>query len=221
MKLRNRTAAAIAAVLALGAVTIGSPPPEADASPSIIKFATAGDSITINKTPAMWWRQWDSTTIRKTSPGGFAKSGYTSGQVLKAIPADIPHADVLVIVLGANDMRLGVPVTTVLSNFKRIADKVGAPRVVLAATPPSNLTSTRRCPDRGCRTAQFVLNRAMSTFAYKHGWLFVDPWLKVRQVNNGWTKTYTYDGRHPTFVASEIAKNRLEQAIRIAYKGTL
>jgi hypothetical protein len=126
---------------------------------------------------------------------------------------------VLVIVLGTNDMRLGVPVATVLASFKKIADKVGAPRVVLAATPPSDLTSTGRCPDRGCRTAQYVLNRAMSTYAFQRGWLFVDPWFKVRKPSGGWTSGATYDGRHPTFTASTIAKDRLEQAIRIAYEG--
>lgn len=224
MKIRAFAVAALAAALAFGAgSTINSTPPEASASSEVIHFATAGDSLTINNTTEnpMWWRQWDSTTILKTSPGGYAKSGYTSAQVLAAIPADIPNADVLVIMLGTNDVRLGVANSTTLANFKKIADKVGAPRVVLAATPPSNITTCAGTYS-DCATGQFGLNRAMSTFAYQNGWLFVDPWFKMRQLDGNWTsKTYTYDYRHPTKAGSEVVKHRMEQAIRLAYEGTI
>lgn len=223
MKFRSFAAAVLASALTFTtAVVIDEEPPPVSAATETIHFATAGDSITINNTVEnpMWWRQWDSSTILKTSPGGFAKSGYTSAQVLAEIPADIPGADVLVIALGTNDQRLEVPNSTTFANFVKIADKVGAPRVVVTAIPPSNIFD--QCGDRGCRTEQYVFNRDLSTFAYQQGWHFIDPWFKVRLLNNGWSEpSATYDGRHPSKQSSLIAKHRIEQAIRIAYQGTI
>jgi lysophospholipase L1-like esterase len=182
-----------------------------------IRFAYAGDSLTAGS--SSWLNQWEATDVLPV--GGFARSQYTTGQVLAAIEPQ-PDADVLVIMLGTNDARLGVDTDTILANLDAIAAKVGAPRVILCYTPPSDYTEggpSPACVNGSCRTIQYVLNRDFHLHAFKRGWFIADPWAKVRLMNNGWSSGADTDGRHPTADTSVIVRNRLELYIRQAVNG--
>jgi lysophospholipase L1-like esterase len=147
--------------------------------------------------------------------GGFAAPGYTSGQVLANIEA-APDADVLVIMVGTNDVRLGVDPYTTRDNIDAIAAKVGAARVLLVGTPPINSTNYRGI-DR--RTKGYVLNRYLIKIAAYRGWMYADPFANYRGYNNAWLSGRSADGTHPTAAASAYAAARMETYIRQTFEG--
>lgn len=215
--MRNRTilTAALALSTLIGGVS-AAVPTTAAAEDTTLTFATAGDSLTIY--PDTWWQQWNDPSIVKTSPGGYASSGKTSEQVLEALRPLVPlDADVLVLMLGTNDVRLGFTVAETLANLDAIVELVDAPSVLVTLTPPSDLTTTS-CPT-SCRTGQFVLNRAIQSHAAKRGWLAADPWSSYRAMSQGWTPGASDDGRHPTAEVGTAVRERMEVYIRQAAEG--
>jgi lysophospholipase L1-like esterase len=202
-------AAALAAAFTLGTVTA---PPQADAADNTIKFAYAGDSLT--SWDSSWLKQLDDPSL--VNVGGFAKSGYTTAQVLEKIKR-VPDADVLVIMLGTNDVRLGVPISTIKKNIDKIVAKVGAPHVLLSFIPPSDVTSSKGI---NRRVQSAMLNRYFNHLAYHRGWAVDDPWTPARTTKNGWYSGKSTDKVHPTAAVSKVASDRLERYIRQAVEGT-
>ena len=205
----------IAAGAALGvAFTLGTAvaPPQADASDNTIAFAFAGDSLT--SASSSWLNQMDDPSLIKV--GGYAKSGYTTEQVLANIQP-VPDVDVLVIMLGTNDVHFGVSRSEVKSNIDQIVAKVGAPRVLISYIPPSDVTSSKGI-NRQVNSA--LLNRYMLNVAYHRGWMMYDPWAPYRTSKNGWTPGASNDKVHPLPAVSEAAAQRMEEYIRQAVEGT-
>jgi lysophospholipase L1-like esterase len=210
MKKRITSLAAAAALAA--AFTIGTvfAPPQAEAAGEAIAFAFAGDSLTSGSTS--WLYQLDDPSLVRA--GGYAKKGYTTGQVLGAIGP--VAADVLVIMLGANDVRVGASQGSVGTNLDQIVAKVGAPRVLLTYLPPSDVTSSGGI---NRRLQGFAMNRYLTAFAAKRGWMIADPWSSYRASTNGWTSGASADKVHPVSAVSGAVANRLELYIRQAVDG--
>jgi lysophospholipase L1-like esterase len=202
-------AAALAAAFTLGTATA---PPQADAADATIKFAYAGDSLTSASTS--WLKQLDDPSLVKV--GGYAKSGYTTKQVLANIKP-VAGVDVLVILLGTNDVHFGVPRSEVKANIDKIVAKVGAPRVLISYIPPSDVTMSKGI-NRQVDSA--LLNRYLLNVAYHRGWMMYDPWAPYRTSKNGWTPGASKDKVHPTATVSEVAAERMEEYIRQSVEGT-
>ena len=207
------------AVLAVGAALAASfgvgtlvAPPQADAAGTgvPIQFAYAGDSITSD--PNSWLYLMDDPTVVRA--GGYAQNGRTSAQILQAI-APVPH-DVLVIMAGTNDVRLGIAPTTVVANLDQIVKKMGSTRVVIALTPPNDNLNAKGINQR---ERGYNLNRALVNHAAKRGWLVVDPFSSFRRVTNGWVAGFSKDRIHPVPAASKAAADRMEVYIRQAFEG--
>jgi lysophospholipase L1-like esterase len=210
MHKRIKSLAAAAALATAFSVGTLAAPPQADAADSTVSFAYAGDSLTSGS--ASWLYQLDDPSL--IPAGGYAKSGYTSAQVLANITP--VAADVLVIMLGANDVRLGVSQGTVGANLDKIVAKVGAPRVVLTYLPPSDVTSSKGI---NRRTRAFQMNRYLAEFAAKRGWMIVDPWSSYRLGTMAWAAGASADRVHPVPKVSGAVANRMELYIRQAVDG--
>lgn len=162
-------------------------------SPSHL-IAVAGDSTTAQTSS---WR--DQMAQAGFAFAGFAKSGYTSTQVLSNIQPS--SADVLIVKLGVNDIRYGVPTAKILPTIEAIVTKVGQGNpnqiVIVSAVVPSDLVSygPKRL-DRQARGA--TLNAALEALAARKGWRFIDPDVSFRTLNNGFTTGTTTDGVHPS-----------------------
>lgn len=183
--------------------------------PNSITYTYAGDSITDPDNSWSWTRFISDDTI--TTPGGVAISGATSAAILaKVVPVE---ADVLVVLLGTNDTRLGKSRTETKSNIEQIVTKVGASRVVLVAIPPCNITDYGDAHINRA-TNGFALNRELSELAVAHDWLFVDPWFKVRRLDNTYAPgTSVADGVHPSVDTGTETGNKLSTYIRQAVEG--
>lgn len=179
----------------------------------IIRYAKAGDSTTARA--SAWPSFMDDSDL--VDVGGLAISGANSAQILaKIAPAD---ADVLVVMLGINDISDGLERRETKANIEQIVAKVGARHVVLAAIAPNNLTDDDGL-DR--QNLGYALNRDLAQLAADHGWLFVDPWSAVRLRSNGWVKGTAdpADGVHPLAATSEkYVAPRFETYIRQAVEG--
>ena len=201
--------AALAAAFGIGTM-VPAPPADAAGTGVPIRFAYVGDSITAD--PPSWLHQMDDPTL--VPAGGFAQSGTTSGQMLQAI-APVPH-DVLVIMAGTNDVRLGITPATVVANFDQLVKKMGSTRVVIALIPPNDILNSNGINQR---ERGYNLNRALVNHAAKRGWLVGDPFSSFRRVTNGWVAGYTRDRMHPVPAASKAAADRMEVYIRQAFEG--
>ncbi|MFC0681221.1 SGNH/GDSL hydrolase family protein [Lysobacter korlensis] len=210
MPKRVRSFAAAAALAAAFGVGILVAPPQADAADSTISFAFAGDSLTAVSTS--WLHQLDDPALIRA--GGYAKSGYTSAQVFEQI--EPVTADVLVIMLGTNDVRLGVTPNTVASNLVKIVAKVGAPRVVVSYLPPSDVTNSNGI-DR--RSRAFQMNQYLAEFAARRGWMMVDPWSSYRLGTMAWAVGASADRVHPVRAVSGAVADRMELYMRQAVEG--
>lgn len=188
-----------------------------------IRLTAVGDSTTAQDTS--WLHHLTDSNIDVVQE--IAQSGYTSGQVLNlAKAATIEPTDVLVVMLGINDIRLGQPRANVLANISDIQELVKAPHVLIGAVAPSNQTSytvesTGAVINRA--TAQFSLNRELAEMAAdrRRGWMFGDVWTEVRRMDGTWQSgTAVADGVHPT-EATSIAQSgpRFSTYIRQAYEG--
>lgn len=148
---------------------------------------------------------------------GVAISGATSAGVLaQTKPVD---ADVVVIMLGINDIRLGKSRASIKANIKEIVSIVGARHVLLCAIAPNDITDYGSDHiDR--QNLGFALNRDLAQLAADNGWLFADPWSAVRLKSNGWVSGADEDGVHPTEQTSiDYIAPRMTTYIRQAARG--
>lgn len=179
-----------------------------------VPFAAYGDSTTSRETS--WLPHVDPDSARHV--GGVAVAGKTSGEILALVKTPTP-ADVTVIMLGTNDVRLGLTRATTKSNIDAIVKASGATRVLLCAIAPSDETDYGDAHlDR--RTLGYSLNRDFAQFAADRGYLFADPWSAVRVLSNGWAKGASDDKTHPTDATSSTYTGpRMSLYIRQARSG--
>lgn len=171
-----------------------------------LTFAVSGDSITAH--PDSWRNQLDDRNLRYA--GGFAEEGATSerafGQVRRS------QADVLVVMLGTDDVAADVPFETLTSNIEKIVRFAECRSTLLCLLPPSN--HTRGPVNR--RVSGIVANRHLFDLGARRGWVVADPFAFARASNNGWGGGMTEDGTHPLPHVSAEAAQRMPLFIRQA-----
>lgn len=231
MQIRARLTAALAAALTVSALVAAPALAATPTAPKVsvqtaawtsdpLTYTYAGDSITNPGNSWSYTRFLQDGSI--STPGGVGISGATSAEVLAA--AGPQPADVLVVMVGTNDIRFGTNPKTVRDNVKAIISKVGAEHVVIAAVAPSNLTDygsdhINRAVDN------VVLNRTLSASASNNGWLFVDPWDNVRKMDGTWAAGRSQsDGVHPAVSTmsadGDAVGHRFDTYIRQAVQGS-
>lgn len=197
------TAICIAAALIVAPAVTG---PAAAAAP--ITFAVAGDSLSAN--PDSWMNQMSDPGLSYV--GGYQKAGYTTNGIYANIAPG--KADVLVVMLGTNDIKFGFDADHITSRIEDIVDKFGgAQHVLIAFTPPSDYTD-----DNGVNRRQqgIIVNRALVALAAKHGWSYGDPWSFQRAWDNAWGTGASTDKTHPTTAVSAQVSKRMVLYIRQA-----
>lgn len=188
-----------------------------------IRITAAGDSTTAQGTS--WIHHLTDPYLSVVQD--FSESGWTSAQVLNRVQAaTIEETDVLVVMLGINDLRLEKTRASILANISDIQEKVRAPHVLIGAVAPSNQTSYDDTPSGATinrAVLQFSLNRDLADLAAdsRRGWMFGDPWTALRRMDGTWQPgTAVADGVHPT-EATSIAETgpRFSTYIRQAFEG--
>lgn len=118
--------------------------------------------------------------------GGWARAGATVEQMAAAAsPLD---ADVLVLMGGTNDVRVGTPFADARSSYESIIETVGADRVLVAAIPPYEPS-----PE-----AAEAYDADLASWAYGEGYTVVDPWIFARGDDGLFAVGTSTDGIHPT-----------------------
>jgi len=221
---RNRVFVALLAALALvlGFGLVNTHAPQATAAASTIRYTYAGDSITAVGNSWSWTKYLGDSNL--VSDGGLAISGRTSTQILNDdnLVAH-PNADVAVIALGTNDVRFNTSTTTLKQNIRAIADKINAPRVLIVALPPSNVTDYDTSQGTINRAVQnYVQNRSLEEYSVRQGWNFVNPWVFRAQQDGTWANGASQtDGVHPAVATVEnYAGPSIANSIRISVNGS-
>lgn len=203
-----RVTPAIAAI-SIAAAIIAAPAiagPAAAAAP--ITYAVAGDSLSANADS--WMHQMSDDGLQYV--GGYQRAGYTTNGVYANIAPG--KADVLVVMLGTNDIKFGFDAAHITSRIEDIVTKFGgAGHVLVAFTPPSDYTD-----DNGVNRRQqgIIVNRALVALAAEHGWSYGDPWSFQRAWDNAWGTGASPDKTHPTTAVSAQASQRMALYIRQA-----
>ncbi|MCI2265185.1 SGNH/GDSL hydrolase family protein [Sediminivirga luteola] len=211
MRFLHQRAAALAVVttasLLLSACTGMSqgdelPEPGADA----VRMAAVGDSITEADSPdftagELGPESWVSYAVGEEIEfaGGWAQWGATTAQMAEgAGPVD---ADVLVILAGTNDSGWNAH-DEVGRNLVRIAEAVGAPRVVLSSIPPLD-----DAPELATE-----LNSYLEDLAGEQGWEWVDAAAGLRD-GERFAPGMASDGVHPTQEGARVIGEAVREAV--------
>jgi len=200
--------ALVLASVSISLLTAVAPRCSASSQASPVTLAFAGDSTTAK--PLSWLHQLNTSVIDPV--GGFAHSGWTSGQVLAKLSR--VKADVLVVMLGINDLHYSATdhIGDVIANVNRIVARVSAQKVILSAVAPSNVTHWWR-DGSDSRAAQAALNVALRADAIDHGWDYTDPWARIRAKDGRYLPGYSLDHIHPTPAGSAIVARSLTESI--------
>jgi len=171
-------------------------------------LAVAGDSTT--ELPDSWTHD---LPTRERSISGYAHGGFTSGRILEHLTKT--DSNVLVVMVGVNDVTAGYSNKHIIHNVWKIIAKVGAQHVIISAIVPNDLTNYG--PKHiNRRAAGASLNVALRATAVAHGWEFIDPDGAFRLPNNGYAPGTTVDGVHPTRAAFAAESAVLAPAIAAA-----
>ena len=130
--------------------------------------------------------------------GGWAVDGSPASAMADAA-GGLPEVEVVVVMAGTNDIALGVPTEVTLQQITRIADAARAATLVLCAIPPLN----------GAPDAAQQLNASIEAHASTHGWLFIDPWVQMRNPDGTWVAQYLTDGVHTSAEGYAAAGRRI------------
>jgi len=119
--------------------------------------------------------------------GGFAEGG-TTVQYQASQVRPVSDVDVLVLMSGTNDVRLGYRFDRVEKYYRQIVDTIKPKHVIIGAIPPYD-----RNPD-GAATYE----RALKAYVqHDTDWTFVDPWGFARD-GRVYLGGVSNDGIHPT-----------------------
>jgi hypothetical protein len=171
-----------------------------------LSFAVSGDSITAR--PGSWRDQLGDRNL--TFAGGFAEDGATSerafGQVRRS------QADVLVVMVGTEDVKRGTPFEDLTANIEKIVRFAECKSTLLCLLPPDNHTSGAI----NRRVNGVVANRHLFDLGARRGWVVADPFAFARASNNSWGGGASEDGTHPLEHVSAEAAQRMRLFIRQA-----
>lgn len=171
-----------------------------------VALAVVGDSITspwghlgsfeIDET--MWLSHVLGPGVRLA--GGWARPGATTADMAAAV-GPVDGADVLVILAGTND-GAATPFASSAANLVLIADRVGAPRVIVSSVPPR--ADLPHVPA--------AYNERLRALAEEQGWVFVDAAAGLRSAQR-WRAGMSEDGIHPTPQGQLVIGQALRAAI--------
>lgn len=205
MTVRRALILALIPALAATALVVGTAPAHADGS---VRVAVVGDSIT--QFPNSWWHQMHDPAI--VDAGGLAVGGATSATIANSITESDP--DVLVVEIGTNDVRHGMPLTGLEQNIVKIVGIVHPAHVLLMYLPPSNQLVSPW--GHNARVGNLVYTRGLVTLAQQHDWLIADPFAPWRSYFGGYAGGATTDGVHPTTAVSAQIASRMATYIQQA-----
>lgn len=187
-------AVALIATLVLAGTLAAPHSAKADAAP--VSFTVLGDSNTTGHSGtlaaglgsgASWVAHAQSASVVYANDG-WAMDGATSTNAA-ANAAFHPSDDWLVIMIGTNDVKLGLSHDTRVAAIGRMIPEVGAQNVLFLATPPQ----------KGHESAEASYNSWFRSYASDHGYHYLDPWATVRNKSGNWlNSSVTTDGRHGT-----------------------
>ncbi|GAA4670010.1 SGNH/GDSL hydrolase family protein [Frondihabitans cladoniiphilus] len=178
-----------------------------------IRLAIVGDSLTAGGrrelssglTPNTWVTYARGNGIDFV--GGWAKGG-TSAQVQAAHVTPIPDVDVLVLMSGTNDVRLGFTFDQAEPSYDKIISIVKPKHVIIGDIPPYDLKPTA--------AEKYAVQ--LKAYAQKKGYDFYDPWQFARD-GDRYVAGVSNDGIHPTTSGYKtIGKNYRDEILRVIAK---
>ncbi|ROS50177.1 MULTISPECIES: SGNH/GDSL hydrolase family protein [unclassified Frigoribacterium] len=133
--------------------------------------------------------------------GGYAKGGSTVQEQAAAV-RPVADVDVLVLMSGTNDVRLGTSFAESASSYDAIVDTIRPEHVVVAAIPPYD-----RAPRAAAR-----YEAQLERYVADKGWTFTDPWGFAR-AGDVFAAGTTVDGIHPTTAGYEAVGHALRDVV--------
>jgi hypothetical protein len=186
--------------------------PEQSTAPSAapIRVAVVGDSLSAGRSRFLgnglddesWMTYANGDGIEFV--GGWARAGARPDQMADAV-RPIAHVDVLVVLAGTNAVLHGERVSDVAHSYERIADTVGADRVLVSAIPPYTAHAE----------AALTYNRDLRSLTQREGWTWVDPWTDARH-GDAWAAGFSVDGVHPAGPEQYAVLGRAFRALILA-----
>ncbi|NRD27473.1 SGNH/GDSL hydrolase family protein [Frigoribacterium sp. VKM Ac-2836] len=192
-----------------GTIAQAAPAPGVATAPNSggVRVAIVGDSLTagggrllsdgLTADTWMTYAQGDGVDY----VGGYAKGGSTVQEQAAAV-RPVGDVDVLVLMSGTNDVRLGLSFGDSAASYDAIVDTIHAKHVVVAAIPPYD-RAPRAAADYEARLERFVADR---------GWTFTDPWGFAR-AGDVFAAGTTVDGIHPTTAGYEALGHALRDTV--------
>jgi len=174
-----------------------------------VRLAALGDSLTAGSfafPDVLDDRAWPvvAQCAKVEVVAGYARSGMTSAEVLPNVTAY--DADVLVVLLGTNDIIHQIPLEETIANIDAMVTIANVPRVIIAALPPVAWKDWTI-------PAADALNSALSATAAEHGWTWIDPWTSLRDGAGHYLPGYTTDNIHPTLAGATVEGLAMRSAI--------
>lgn len=157
-----------------------------------IRLAVVGDSLTAGGARELSWGLTKNTWVSYAKGdgidfvGGWAKGG-TPVEVQAAHVRPISNVDVLVLMSGTNDVRLGESFAQAESSYAEIIATVHPKHVIIGDIPPYDLK-----PAAAARYAAQLKDWALAA-----GYDFYDPWQFARD-GQRYVAGVSNDGVHPT-----------------------
>lgn len=174
---------------------------------SDVRVAVVGDSLTagggrllsdgLTDDTWMTYAQGDGVVYA----GGWAKGGSTVQEQAAAV-TPVADVDVLVLMSGTNDVRLGLDFAASAASYDAIVDTIRAEHVVVAAIPPFD-----RAPEAAAR-----YESQLESYVVEKGWTFTDPWGFAR-AGDVFSPGTSRDGIHPTTAGYERLGHELRRTI--------
>ncbi|MBF4601419.1 SGNH/GDSL hydrolase family protein [Frigoribacterium sp. VKM Ac-1396] len=133
--------------------------------------------------------------------GGYAKGGSTVQEQAAAV-RPVADVDVLVLMSGTNDVRLGLSFAESAASYDAIVDTIRPKHVVVAAIPPYD-----RDPAAAAR-----YEAELERHVVDEGWTFTDPWGFAR-AGELYAPGTSLDGIHPTTAGYETIGHELRDVV--------
>jgi lysophospholipase L1-like esterase len=133
--------------------------------------------------------------------GGWARGGSTIQDQAAAV-TPVADVDVLVLLSGTNDVRLGIGFAEAAASYDAVVATIAPRHVVVAAIPPYD-----RAP-----AAAAVYQRALERHVVAKGWTWTDPWGFARD-GLVFAPGTSPDGIHPTTAGYQRLGESLRETI--------
>lgn len=180
-------------------------------TPPPVTFASEGDSISALADNAGNIIRW--SWVRDAAVAGgvkyigvYMRAGATTAELVRNAKPTL--ANVMVVMGGTNDVSTGVPTSSTLNNIAAVFGHTGGKVKILSAVAPRNIYPAQT----------LTLNYWLRQLAKQHGYVFIDPWVSVRNANGTWKAGANSDSTHPSVATGQIVGEILRAAM-VQYAG--